>query len=53
VLREVKQRLHQSTFREALIAAYGGRCALSGLPAPDLLDTAHMIADKDELMASR
>jgi putative restriction endonuclease len=49
-LREVKQRLHQSTFREALIAAYGGRCALSGLPAPDLLDAAHIIADKDELM---
>jgi putative restriction endonuclease len=49
-LREVKQRLHQSTFREALIAAYGGRCALSGLPAPDLLDAAHIIGDKDELM---
>jgi putative restriction endonuclease len=49
-LREVKQRLHQSTFREALIAAYGGRCALSGLPAPDLLDAAHIIADKDELL---
>jgi putative restriction endonuclease len=49
-LREVKQRLHQSTFREALIAAYGGRCALSGLPAPDLLDAAHIIADQDELM---
>jgi len=49
-LREVKQRLHQSTFREALIAAYGGRCALSGLPAPDLLDAAHIIADRDELM---
>jgi putative restriction endonuclease len=49
-LREVKQRLHQSSFREALIAAYGGRCALSGLPAPDLLDAAHIIADKDDLM---
>jgi putative restriction endonuclease len=49
-LREVKQRLHQSSFRDALIAAYGGRCALSGLPAPDLLDAAHIIADKDELM---
>jgi putative restriction endonuclease len=49
-LREVKQRLHQSTFREALIAAYGGRCAFSGLPAPDLLDAAHIIADQDEFM---
>jgi hypothetical protein len=30
-LRAVKQRLHQATFREAVIAAYDGRCALSGL----------------------
>jgi putative restriction endonuclease len=52
-LREVKQRLHQSTFREALIAAYGGRCALSGLPAPDLLDAAHIIADQDERRPGR
>ena len=33
-LREVKQRLHQATFREAVISAYDGRCALSGLPEP-------------------
>ncbi|WP_299162328.1 hypothetical protein [Accumulibacter sp.] len=31
-LRAVKQRLHQASFREAVITAYGGRCALSGLP---------------------
>jgi putative restriction endonuclease len=37
-LRAVKQRLHQASFREAVIAAYGGRCALSGLPEPLLLD---------------
>ncbi|MCC8939267.1 HNH endonuclease [Bradyrhizobium sp. Arg68] len=47
-LRTVKQRLHQATFREAVIAAYDGRCALSGLPEPLLLDAAHIIADKDE-----
>ena len=28
-LRAVKQRLHQASFREAVIAAYDGRCALS------------------------
>ncbi len=47
-LREVKQRLHQASFREAVIAAYGGRCALSGLPEPLLLDAAHIVADKHE-----
>ena len=47
-LRDVKYRLHQASFREAVIAAYKGRCALSGLPEPLLLDAAHIIADKDE-----
>jgi putative restriction endonuclease len=48
-LRQVKQRLHQGSFREAVISAYGGRCALSGLPETRLLDAAHIIADRDEL----
>jgi len=47
-LRTVKQRLHQASFREAVITAYKGRCALSGLPEPVLLDAAHIVADKDE-----
>src|SRR3954470_15884418 len=47
-LRAVKQRLHQASFREAVITAYNGRCALSGLPESVLLDAAHIIADKDE-----
>jgi putative restriction endonuclease len=49
-LRTVKQRLHQATFREAVITAYNGRCALSGLPELLLLDAAHIIADKDEVL---
>lgn len=48
-LRDVKHRLHQASFREAVISAYDGRCALSGLPEPMLLDAAHIMADKDEL----
>jgi putative restriction endonuclease len=48
-LREVKQRLHQASFREAVIQAYDGRCAVSGLPEPLLLDAAHIVSDKDEL----
>lgn len=49
-LREVKQRLHQASFREAVIAAYRGRCALSGLPEVRLLDAAHIVPDKHELL---
>jgi putative restriction endonuclease len=47
-LRAIKQRLHQASFREAVIAAYGGRCAVSHLPEPMLLDAAHIVQDKDE-----
>lgn len=47
-LRQVQQRLHQATFREAVITAYHGRCALSGLHEPVLLDAAHIIEDKHE-----
>src|SRR5262249_51947788 len=47
-LRIVKQRLHQASFREAVIAAYNGRCAVSRLPEPLLLDAAHIVMDKDE-----
>ena len=47
-LQTVKHRLHQASFREAVISAYNGRCALSGLPEQRLLDAAHIIADKNE-----
>lgn len=46
-LRAVKQRLHQASFREAVITAYNGRCALSGLPEAMLLDAAHIVEDKN------
>jgi putative restriction endonuclease len=47
-LRTVKQRLHQASFREMVISAYRGRCAISGLPEPLLLDAAHIAGDRDE-----
>lgn len=47
-LRTVKQRLHQASFREMVISAYRGKCAISGLPEPLLLDAAHIIDDRDE-----
>ena len=46
--RTVKQRLHQDLFREAVLTAYSGRCAVSGLPEARLLDAAHIISDKSE-----
>ncbi len=46
-LRAVKQRLHQASFREAVITVYNGRCAVSGLPEPLLLDAAHIVADNE------
>ena len=49
-LRAVKQRLHQGSFREAVITAFRGRCALSRLREPRLLDAAHIVAGSDELM---
>jgi putative restriction endonuclease len=47
-LRLVKQRLHQASFREAVITAYNGRYALSRLPEPLLLDAAHILTDPHE-----
>lgn len=49
-LSAVKQRLHQATFRQAVLTAYDGRCALTGLPEPMLLDAAHIISDKHEAL---
>lgn len=46
--RIVQQRLHQATFREAVLTAYGNRCAITRLPEPRLLDAAHIILDRDE-----
>ena len=31
-----------------MLAAYGGRCAISHLPEPRLLDAAHIVMDADE-----
>ncbi len=49
-LRLVKQRLHQASFRDAVMAAYKGRCAISGMPESMLLDAAHIIMDNDEAL---
>lgn len=47
-VRLVRQRLHQARFREAVLSAYGSRCAITGLPEPRLLDAAHIIGDLED-----
>ena len=41
----VRQRLHQATFRERVLAAYQEQCALCKLKHAELLDAAHIIPD--------
>ena len=40
--------MHQASFRDAVLSAYGGRCAISHLPETRLLDAAHIVMDADE-----
>ncbi len=42
-------RLHQQQFRDRVIYAYNNQCALCRLKHPELLDAAHIIADKDDM----
>jgi putative restriction endonuclease len=49
-MRQAKQRLHQAMFRERVVDAYGGRCAMSNLPELRLLDAAHIVPDGHEAL---
>ena len=52
--REAADRPHQRRFRERLMKAYSGRCAVTGCAVPELLDAAHLmpwrIADEGILL---
>ena len=39
----VKQRLHQSFFREAVLSSYSARCCVTGLPIVECLVAGHII----------
>ena len=41
----VQQRIHQQRFRDRVLDAYKGKCALCGLARPELLDAAHLRPD--------
>ena len=47
VTREVKQRIHQSAFRERVLSAYDNQCAFCRLKHRKLLDASHIIPDSD------
>lgn len=47
-VQESRTRLHQSSFRQAVLSAYKNKCAMTGLPTPRLLDAAHIIPDSHE-----
>jgi putative restriction endonuclease len=42
VLAQIVRRRGQQEFRERLLAAYGGRCAITGCDAVDALEAAHI-----------
>ena len=48
VFTYTKRRLHQTSFRERVIAAYDEHCALCTLRHRELLDAAHIIPDTEE-----
>jgi putative restriction endonuclease len=47
VTRAAVYRLHQSKFRERVLRAYRGACAVCSLRRRPLLDAAHIISDRD------
>jgi len=47
ITTQVRLRLHQTAFREIVLSAYRTQCALCRLKHSELLDAAHIIADKE------
>jgi len=44
-IRETKVRLHQASFREAVLGVYKHRCAITGMAQPRLIEAAHIVPD--------
>lgn len=45
----IQARVHQRSFRERVLLAYQNHCALCNLKHVELLDAAHIIADKEDI----
>lgn len=48
VTRQVRQRMHQRSFRDRVLRAYREQCSICRLRHADLLDAAHITPDSDE-----
>lgn len=48
VVRQVRQRIHQTQFRGAVLPAYLDRCSICRLKEVRLLDAAHIVGDADD-----
>ncbi len=48
IRRETRQRLHQPVFRATVLRAYETRCAVCSLRHRQLLDAAHIVADREQ-----
>lgn len=48
ITRQVRQRMHQRSFRDRVLRAYKEQCSICELRHSRLLDAAHIIPDKDE-----
>jgi len=48
ITRQVRQRMHQRSFRDRVLRAYDNQCSICQLRHIRLLDAAHIIPDKDE-----
>jgi putative restriction endonuclease len=49
VTRQVRQRIHQSAFRERVLRAYQNQCSLCRLRHSALLDAAHIVPDTEPM----
>jgi putative restriction endonuclease len=47
ITAQTQQRVHQKSFRERVLHAYKGQCAICNLKHIELLDAAHIISDSD------
>lgn len=47
LVRESKVRMHQASFRKAVLDVYKNKCAISGMAETRLIDAAHIIPDGD------
>lgn len=48
IVQETRRRLHQPVFRATVLRAYETRCAVCALRHAQLLDAAHIIADREQ-----